>query len=59
MKVAVSVTKVFEVGDMTLEELRRRMEDLDEDDEDEIDWYDIEITKREYEIWSYAIVKEV
>ena len=58
MKVAVSVTKVFEVGDMTLEELRRRMEDLDEDDEDEIDWYDIEITKREYEIWSYAIVKE-
>jgi len=50
MRVALSVTKVFEVEDMTLTELRRRVE---AGDEGGIDWYDVEA---EEEWWSYSIV---
>lgn len=58
MKVAVSITKVFEVENVSeqamLSELRWRMEDTGEDNKEHISWYDLE---PEREIWSYAIVR--
>ena len=54
MRVAVSITKEFELEeDISIEELRRRMEFPHKDDPKEIDWYDIEECK---EIWSFAIL---
>ena len=52
MKVAVSITKVFEVDSMDLEKLRHQFER--EDYENGIDWYEV---NPEQEIWSYAIVE--
>lgn len=54
MKVAISVTKIVEVGNMSLAELERRCS-LAPGDNECIDWYDIE---PEQEIWSYAIVEK-
>ncbi len=53
MKVAVSVTKIFDVEDMTLAQLSSKMQD--DADEDYIDWYDLEV---EQEIWSYAVIEQ-
>ena len=61
MKVAVSITKVFEVEQMTLGELEQQFqEQYDEDTgltrECPIDWYDIEAQD---EIWSFAILEYI
>ena len=52
MKVAVSVTKVFEVDEMELSHLKFLFDRKDYE-EHGIDWYDIEEAQ---EIWSYAII---
>ena len=52
MKVAVSVTKVFETEDMDLASLKNQFE-RDDFEENGIDWYDVEA---EQEIWSYSII---
>jgi len=53
MRVAVSVTKVFETDARDLKELRVRMEFLNDGNSQYIDWYDIEAKEEE---WSYCIV---
>jgi len=61
MRVAVSVTKVFEVEQMSLGELEQQFqEQYDKESnthaECPIDWYDIE---SQAEVWSFAILDDV
>ena len=54
MKIAISITKVLEVVDMDLAELKYQFE-REDFEENGIDWYDIEPQE---EIWSFAIIDE-